>query len=124
MRSAPRQVAVVADQCETARRVPVREEWLRLARLARTLSWITLAWMGVEGGVAIGAALLAGSVALLGFGLDSGIEAIASIVVVWRFTGTRLASATAERRAQRLVAISFFLLAPYIAVEAIHAAGS
>ena len=90
-------------------------------RLARTLSWITLAWMGVEGGVAIGAAVLAGSVALLGFGLDSGIEAIASVVVVWRFTGTRLASATAERRAQRLVAISFFLLAPYIAVEAIHA---
>ena len=99
----------------------MREEWLRLARLARTLSWITLAWMGVEGGVAIGAAVLAGSVALLGFGLDSGIEAIASVVVVWRFTGTRLASATAERRAQRLVAISFFLLAPYIAVEAIHA---
>jgi divalent metal cation (Fe/Co/Zn/Cd) transporter len=100
--------------------VPVQEEWLRLARLARTLSWITLVWMGVEGGVAIGAAVLAGSVALLGFGLDSGIEAIASIVVIWRFTGTRLASATAERRAQRLVAISFFLLAPYIAVEAIH----
>ena len=69
-------------------------EWLRLARLARLLSWLTLAWMGVEGGVAIGAAIAAGSVALLGFGLDSGIEAIASIIVIWRFTGTRLASAT------------------------------
>jgi len=81
--------------------------------------------MGVEGGVAIGAAIVAGSAALLGFGPDSGIEAIASVIVIWRFTGTRLASATSERRAQQLVAVSFFLLAPYIAVEAIRAlAGS
>ncbi len=96
-------------------------DWLRLARLARTLSWLTLAWMGIEGGVAIGAAIAAGSVALLGFGLDSGIEALASVIVIWRFTGTRLASPTAERRAQKLVAVSFFLLAPYIAAEAIRA---
>lgn len=96
-------------------------DWLRLARLARLLSWLTLAWMGIEGGVAIGAAIAAGSVALLGFGLDSGIEALASLIVIWRFTGARLASATSERRAQQLVAASFFLLAPYIAVEAIHA---
>ncbi len=100
--------------------MPLPADWLRLARVARALSWITLAWMGVEGGIAIGAAVLAGSVALLGFGLDSGIEAMASVIVIWRFTGTRLASATSERRAQRLVAISFFLLAPYIAVEALH----
>ena len=77
--------------------------------------------MGIEGGVAIAAAVIAGSVALLGFGLDSGIEAMASVIVIWRFTGTRLASATSERRAQQLVAVSFFLLAPYIAAEAIHA---
>ena len=96
-------------------------DWLRLARIARILSWLTLAWMGIEGGVAIGAAIAAGSVALLGFGLDSGIEAMASIIVIWRFTGTRLASTTSERRAQKLVAVSFFLLAPYIAAEAIHA---
>jgi hypothetical protein len=67
--------------------VPQPADWLRLARLARVLSWITLAWMGIEGGVAIGAALLAGSAALLGFGLDSGIEAMASFIVIWRFTG-------------------------------------
>ena len=101
--------------------VPGSAEWLRLARLARVLSWVTLAWMGVEGGVAIGAAVVAGSVALLAFGLDSGIEALASVIVIWRLTGTRLTSATAERRAQRLVAVSFYLLAPYIAVEAIWA---
>ena len=100
---------------------PPEADWLRLARLARTLSWITLAWMGIEGGVAIGAALAAGSTALLGFGLDSGIEALASIIVIWRFTGTRLDSPAAERRAQKLVAVSFWLLAPYIAAEAIRA---
>jgi divalent metal cation (Fe/Co/Zn/Cd) transporter len=101
--------------------VPGTAEWLRLARLARGLSWLTLGWLGVEAGVAIAAAVIAGSVALLGFGLDSGIEAIASIIVIWRFTGNRLSSATSERRAQQLVAVSFFLLAPYIAAEAIRA---
>ena len=65
-------------------------EWLRLARLARTLSWLTLAWLGIEAGIAIGAAVIARSIALLGFGLDSGIEALASVIVIWRFTGTRL----------------------------------
>jgi divalent metal cation (Fe/Co/Zn/Cd) transporter len=110
-----------ADRRESSGPVAVSADWLRLARIARILSWITLAWMGIEGGVAIAAAVLAGSVALLGFGLDSGIEAMASIIVIWRFTGTRLASATSERRAQQLVAVSFFLLAPYIAVEAIRA---
>jgi divalent metal cation (Fe/Co/Zn/Cd) transporter len=109
------------DRREDTGQVAVSADWLRLARLARLLSWLTLAWMGIEGGVAIGAAVVAGSVALLGFGLDSGIEAMASIIVIWRFTGTRLASATSERRAQRLVAVSFFLLAPYIAVDAIRA---
>jgi divalent metal cation (Fe/Co/Zn/Cd) transporter len=99
----------------------VPADWLRLARLARLLSWLTLAWMGIEGGVAIAAAAAAGSVALFGFGLDSGIEAMASVIVIWRFTGTRLASPTSERRAQQLVAVSFFLLAPYIAAEAIRA---
>ena len=109
-----------AGQREAIGPVVVSADWLRLARLARLLSWLTLVWMGIEGGVAIGAAVAAGSVALFGFGLDSGIEAMASIIVIWRFTGTRLASPTSERRAQQLVAVSFFLLAPYIAVEAIR----
>ncbi len=89
-------------------------EWLKLARL---LSWVTLAWMGVEGGVAIGAAIVSESVALLGFGLDSGIEAMSSVIVIWRLTGSRLASSTSDRRAQQLVAVSFYLLAPYVAVR-------
>lgn len=110
-----------ASSCEGNGPSLAAADWLRLARTARLLSWLTLGWLGVEAGVAIGAALVAGSVALLGFGLDSGIEALASIIVIWRFTGTRLASPTSERRAQQLVAVSFFLLAPYIAAEAIHA---
>lgn len=76
--------------------------------------------MGTERGVAIAAAVLAGSVALLGFGLDSGGEAMASVIVIWRLSGSRLVSAISERRTQHLVAVSYFLLAPYIAVEAIR----
>lgn len=76
--------------------------------------------MSVEGAVAIIAALATGSVALLGFGLDSAIEAIASLIVIWRFARSRRVSDQAEKRAQKLVAVSFFLLAPYIAQGAIQ----
>ncbi len=91
-----------------------------LIRRAKALSWLSLAYMSAEGAIAIAAALLAGSVALLGFGLDSVIEALASIIVIWRFTGTRRLSEAAEHRAGRLVAVTFFLLAPYIAQDAIR----
>ena len=93
----------------------------QLVRRAKLLSWLSLAYMTVEGAVAITAAILASSVALLGFGLDSAIEGLASIIVIWRFTGRRRLSDDAEERAQRLVAISFFLLAPYIAQDAVRA---
>jgi divalent metal cation (Fe/Co/Zn/Cd) transporter len=93
-------------------------EWLRAASRARALSWISLAWMGLEGAVAITAGVLAGSIALIGFGIDSAIEGVASLVIVWRFTGHRLLSHAAEERAQKLVAVQFFLLAPYVAFEA------
>ena len=93
----------------------------QLIRRAKALSWLSLAYMTAEGALAITAAILAGSVALLGFGLDSAIEALASVIVIWRFTGTRRHSHDAERDAERLVSISFFLLAPYIAQDAIRA---
>ena len=96
-------------------------EWLRMASWARRLSWISLLWMSAEGAIAITAGLLAGSVALIGFGLDSAVEGLASLVIIWRFTGGRTLSDHAERRAQHLVAIQFFLLAPYVAIEAIRA---
>ncbi|MFG2042940.1 cation transporter [Dactylosporangium sp. NPDC048998] len=94
-------------------------QWQRAATRAKHLSWLSLAYMGLEGAIAVIAAILAGSVALLGFGIDSAIEALASIIIVWRFTGSRTLSETAERRAQYAVAVSFFLLAPYVAYEAI-----
>jgi divalent metal cation (Fe/Co/Zn/Cd) transporter len=96
-------------------------QWQRQARRARLLSWISLAYMAGEGAIAITAAMLAGSVALLGFGLDSVIEGLASIIVIWRFTGTRTLSEEAELKAQRAVAVTFFLLAPYITIDAVHA---
>jgi divalent metal cation (Fe/Co/Zn/Cd) transporter len=94
-------------------------DWHRAASRARRLSWLSLAYMTAEGSVAIVAAVLSGSVALLGFGLDSAIEGLASVIIVWRFTGSRTMSETAEARAQRAVAATFFLLAPYIAYDAI-----
>jgi divalent metal cation (Fe/Co/Zn/Cd) transporter len=92
--------------------------WQRAARQALLLSWLSLAYMAAEGAIAIIAAVIAGSVALLGFGLDSAIEGLASVIIVWRFTGSRTLSETAEARAQKAVAVTFFLLAPYIAYDA------
>jgi divalent metal cation (Fe/Co/Zn/Cd) transporter len=92
--------------------------WRHAAGQAKRLSWLSLAYMAVEGAVAITAAVLAGSVALLGFGLDSVIESLASIIIVWRFADARRMSETAERTAQKAVAVSFFLLAPYVAADA------
>ena len=93
----------------------------RLVRRVKLLSWASLAWMTVEGAVAIIAGLAAGSVALIGFGLDSVIEGFASVVIIWRFTGARALSEAAEQRAQKLVAIQFFVLAPYVAIESVRA---
>jgi len=93
--------------------------WQRAAARARLLSWASLFYMAAEGAVAIAAAVLAGSVALLGLGVDSLIEGLGSIIIVWRFSGTHILSETAEGRAQKAIAVSFFLLAPYIAYEGI-----
>jgi divalent metal cation (Fe/Co/Zn/Cd) transporter len=95
-------------------------EFLRAVRRVKLLSWLSLAWMGAEGTIAILAGILAGSIALVGFGIDSAIEGFASAIIVWRFTGARVHSHAAEERAQKLVAIQFFLLAPYVAIEAVH----
>ena len=93
--------------------------WHAAARRAKLLSWLSLGYMAAEGATAITAAILASSVALLGFGLDSVIEGLASVVIVWRFSGARTLSETAEARAQKAVAVTFFLLAPYIAYDAV-----
>ncbi len=95
--------------------------WLRAARQARALSWFSLAWMTGEGVLGLVAGAAAGSIALVGWALGSVIEGLASIIVIWRLTGSRTLSDSAEGRAQRAVAVSFFLLAPYIAFESITA---
>ena len=100
---------------------PSQNERRRLARRVRQLSWISLGYMAVEGGIAILAGIIAGSIALIGFGIDSAIEGFASAIIVWRFTNDRIFSEAAEHRAQKLVAGQFFLLAPYVAFESIMA---
>jgi divalent metal cation (Fe/Co/Zn/Cd) transporter len=84
------------------------------------LAWAGITWHLVEFAIALGAGIAAGSIALVGFGADSLIEALAGVVVVWLFTGRRLGSQAAERRAQQLVAASFVVLALYVAVESIR----
>jgi divalent metal cation (Fe/Co/Zn/Cd) transporter len=90
-------------------------EPLRLRRRARWLAWITIAWNSVECVVAVTAGMAAGSIALVGFGLDSLVEVFAGSVVLWRFRGD---DKDRERRALRLIALSFFALAAYVVAEA------
>jgi divalent metal cation (Fe/Co/Zn/Cd) transporter len=92
----------------------------RLIRQARMLSLLSIGWMTVEAVVAIVASLLSGSVALLGFGLDSLIELASAGTILWLYTGSRGGSEEAERRAQQLIAMCFAALALYVAFDAIH----
>ncbi len=98
-----------------------RDEYARLARKVKLLSWLSLGWMTIEGAVAIVAGIVAGSIALIGFGMDSAVEGFASTIIIWRFTRARMFSEAAETRAQKLVAVQFFLLAPYVGVESVRA---
>src|SRR5437660_6380546 len=98
---------------------PVDGQRSRLVRHARTLSVLTIGWMTVEATVAIVAALAAGSVALLGFGLDSLIELASATAILWLYTGSRGGSLVAERRAQQAVAACFAALALYLAFDAV-----
>lgn len=91
-----------------------------LVRRVKLISWLSLAWMTAEGAIGVTAGIMANSIALIGYGLDSTIEGIASVVIIWRFTGHRVHSDDAETRAQKIVAATFFLLAPYIIVAAIQ----
>jgi divalent metal cation (Fe/Co/Zn/Cd) transporter len=99
------------------RPVTARSERERLMRRARALAWGANLWHVIEFAIAVGAGVAAGSIALIGFGLDSLVEVAAGTVIVWLFTGRRIAdSERAERRAQQLIAISFYLLGAYIAI--------
>jgi divalent metal cation (Fe/Co/Zn/Cd) transporter len=91
-----------------------------LVRRARQLAWWGVGWHAIEATVAIAAGVAASSVALVGFGADSLVESIAGFVVVWRFASARASSELAERRAQKLIAASFYLIAVYVGVEAVR----
>src|SRR3954452_7437813 len=114
--TAPPQLSIV--QVAPAR---VRDAgWLRAARQARWLAWASLVWMTFEGLGGLVAGVQANSISVLTWAASSVVEGLASAIVIWRFTGRRTLSETSERRAQRWVAASFFLLAPYFLYEAVH----
>lgn len=95
-----------------------------LHRRAVRLECFTVGWNVIEAGVAISAGLIAGSVALIGFGVDSGIEVISAVGLLWRLRNAGPYAevgeeSAAERRALYIVAATFFLLAAYITYEAV-----
>lgn len=94
-----------------------RAKWVQRAQL---LAGVGVGWHVVEAAVAILAGAAASSIALVGFGADSVVEALAGFIVLWRFAASRASSEAAERRAQQLIAISFFVIAAYVGVEAIR----
>src|SRR3954464_10247442 len=96
------------------------ERWQRAARRARLLALASLVWMTLEGLAGLVAGIQANSISILTWAASSAVEGLASAIVIWRFTGSRTMSADADHGAQRWVAASFFLLAPYFLFEAIH----
>jgi divalent metal cation (Fe/Co/Zn/Cd) transporter len=96
---------------------------LALVRRGLLLNYVTLGYNSLEGLIAIGAGVVAGSIALVGFGLDSLIELSASVAALWRLYSDRDAArrALAERVALRTIGALFLALAVYVAADAVHA---
>lgn len=95
-------------------------DWHGAAVWARRLAFLSLILVFAEGCVGLGEGIAADSVALTAWALGSAPEAFACLIVIWRFSGSRILSDNSERRAQRGVALSFWLMAPYIAAESVH----
>ena len=91
----------------------------RLGRRAQVLAGASVSYNLVEGVIAVAAGLVAGSVALIGFGLDSAIEVSSGLIILWQFRH-RLPQRR-EQQALRLIAVSFFALAAYVAFESVRA---
>lgn len=91
----------------------------RLRRRGFLLEYASMAWMTAEAAVAISAGVVASSIALVGFGLDSVIEFFAAAVVIWQLHG-EVAGQDRETRAVRLIGVTFFALALYLTVEGIR----
>jgi divalent metal cation (Fe/Co/Zn/Cd) transporter len=94
----------------------------QLLSRALQLAYFTVAWNVVEGLVAIWAAIAAGSDALMGFGLDSGVESLSGLVLIWRLTIERKDTARAEeveKRALKLIGLTFFALAAFVGYQSV-----
>lgn len=92
-----------------------------LAARARRLEYLTLAWNGLEAAVALASGIVAGSIALVGFGLDSVIEMASAAILLWRFgAGSERNRERAERRARRLAGGCLLALAAFVAVESLR----
>jgi divalent metal cation (Fe/Co/Zn/Cd) transporter len=114
---------------DLARRISVRDrepapvDRDALLRWGLWLAWFTIAWNSVEGIAGIVAGVAAGSIALVGFGVDSYVEVFAGSVIVWRLAQDRHGhelSQAAERRAVRLIAATFLLLAAGVGIESLR----
>jgi divalent metal cation (Fe/Co/Zn/Cd) transporter len=90
----------------------------RLRRRGFALEYFSVAWMTAEAAVAVTAGIVAGSVALTGFGLDSVIELASAAIVIWQLRG-ETAGQDRDTRAVRLVGVTFFALAAYLTAEGI-----
>ena len=103
-----------------------RETRGKLVRRGLGLEYFTVGWNVVEGTVSVIAALAAGSIALLGFGIDSFVETLSGAILIWRFRAERgLRDSEAverlDQRAHKFVAFSLFALAAYVTLEAAKA---
>jgi divalent metal cation (Fe/Co/Zn/Cd) transporter len=94
--------------------------WQRAARAAVLLSWASLVWMTLEGVLGLVAGAEANSIGVISWAIGSAVEGAASVIVVWRLTGSRRLSESSERRAQKAVGGAFFLFIPYIGFEVVH----
>ena len=94
-----------------------------VARRGRRLQYLTIAWNSAECLISIGAGVVAGSIALVGFGFDSAIEVASSLAALWRLARDEdeTARERAERRTLRVIGLCFVALSIYVAVDAIKA---
>jgi divalent metal cation (Fe/Co/Zn/Cd) transporter len=121
-----RRIPEVADTCAescTGEPLAVTPERHGYLTRARRLEGFTVGWNVLEGVVAIGAGGVASSIALIGFGVDSFIEVLSGLVMIWRLraeSAGHLPNEEAERRAIKLIAVTFFILAAYVSFESVR----
>ena len=110
--------APVHDHAAAAAAVSPQDR-ARLGRRAQLLAGASVTYNAVEGVIAVAAGLVAGSVALIGFGLDSAVEVSSGLIILWQFRH-RLPESR-EQQALRFIALSFFALAAYVSFESVRA---